>query len=209
MTGGLRARKMASGSVLLAVGLVLAACSSTPSGTPSSKVDTTTSAPSSTSSSSSSSSSSSTPSTSTTTATTSAACSTGVLQPSTGGTQTSAGTTHLTFVLTNSGPSACSLTGYPTLALFGASGAGGAGAGPKLAISDVQEPGSAKAVELAPKGTASFVLSVSEVPVNGAGCSTVASLQITPPGASDSLSLPDSFQACGSSVGVYPLTAGS
>jgi hypothetical protein len=78
-----------------------------------------------------------------------------------------------------------------------------------LALSDIELGGPARAVSIASGGHATFILSVAEVPVNGAACSTVASLQVSPPGSSESLSLPDSFQACGTDVGVYPVTSTS
>lgn len=123
------------------------------------------------------------------------------------GTGTSAGTTHLTFTLKNGAPKPCTLEGFPTVAFYGASGAGGAGAGAKLPLSDVEIGGPATPVTLDAGGAAQFVLSVSGVPVNGAGCSTVASLEVTPPGSTESLSVPDSFQACGTTVGVEPVAS--
>ncbi len=113
----------------------------------------------------------------------------------------------MTFALKNQGPSPCSLEGYPTVALYGPSGAGGAGAGRKLALGDIDLGGPPKPMLLAPGYGTNFIVSVAEVPVNGAGCQTVASLEVSPPGSSESLSLPDTFQACGTSIGVYPLSA--
>lgn len=198
-------RLRAAPLAMVAVAILLAACSSTPehhvSGGSSS---TSTTAPSTTTAPSSSApSTSSPPSTSAAAAT----CSTGILQIAAVGVATSAGTSRLTFSLTNGGPQPCSLKGYPTVTLYGPSGAGGAGAGSKLQIGDIQLAAPAKTVLLAPSYAAQFVVSVAEVPVNGAACSTVASIQVNPPGSSESVSLPDSFQACGTSVGVSPITA--
>lgn len=123
------------------------------------------------------------------------------------GVATSAGTTRLTFALTNGGPQPCSLDGYPTVTLYGPSPAGGAGAGSKLSFSNIRLGGPPASVLLAPTYAADFVVSVAEVPVNGAACQTVASIQVNPPGSRESVSLPDSFQACGTSIGVYPIAA--
>lgn len=132
-----------------------------------------------------------------------------MLQVASAGVATSAGTTHLRFSLTNGGPDACTLQGYPTVVLFGPSGAGGAGAGSRLPLTDVHLGGPPQRVTIASGASADFVLSVAEVPVNGAACTTVASLQVSPPESSESLSLPDSFQACGTDVGVFPVTPSS
>jgi hypothetical protein len=62
-------------------------------------------------------------------------------------------------------------------------------------------------VTLTPGGTADLVLSVANVPVNGVGCQNVASVQVTPPASSESLSVPATFQACGTSVGVFAISS--
>ncbi len=143
----------------------------------------------------------------TSTVATTATCSTGVLQVAPNGVATSAGTTRLRFTLTNGGPEPCTLEGYPTVTLYGTSGAGGAGAGKKLSFADIHLGGPPTPVTVPSGGTARFVLSVAEVPVNGVACVNVASLEISPPGSAEALSLPDSFEACGTDVGVYPVTA--
>lgn len=125
-----------------------------------------------------------------------------------GGIATSAGTSRLTFDLKNAGPKACDLEGYPEVALYGTSGAGGAGAGAKLAFTMIQAGPGPSVVGLAPGATTSFLLSVSEVPINGVGCEGVASVEVTPPGTTGALSVPAHFQPCGGTVGVYALTAG-
>jgi len=58
-------------------------------------------------------------------------------------------------------------------------------------------------VNLGPKQSAGFYLLYNTVPVNGVGCTDVSSVQVTPPGTSESLALGTSFSACGGSVGVY------
>lgn len=134
-------------------------------------------------------------------------CTSGVLRLREGTVAAAAGTSHLSFVLTNEGPRRCTLDGYPVVALFGGSGAGGAGAGSKLDLRPVELGASPERVVVASGGHAEFVLSVAEVPVNGVGCQQVASLQVVPPGGTGALSVPAGFEACGNTVGVYAVTA--
>ena len=101
------------------------------------------------------------------------------------------------------------MEGYPSVTFFGGSGAGGAGAGSKLAVRDIELGASPGRVTLSSGTGASFVLSVSEVPVNGVGCARVAALQVVPPGDGAAISVPAAFQACGGTVGVFPVTGGS
>ncbi len=142
-----------------------------------------------------------------TTTGTAAACSSGVLLLREDGLSAAAGTSHVTYLLTNEGPAACRIGGYPSVAFFGPSGAGGAGAGPSLAVRSFDLGHAASPVTLAHGAIATFVLSVSEVPVNGAGCQQAGSLQVTPPGAGAALSVRAGYTVCGGTVGVYPLSA--
>ncbi len=146
-------------------------------------------------------------STTETTTGTAAACSSGVLLLREDGLSAAAGTSHVTYLLTNEGPAACRIGGYPSVAFFGPSGAGGAGAGPSLAVRSFDLGHAASPVTLAHGAIATFVLSVSEVPVNGAGCQQAGSLQVTPPGAGAALSVRAGYTVCGGTVGVYPLSA--
>lgn len=153
------------------------------------------------------------PTTIATTGTTSApagqlACSSGILALREGGLSAAAGTSHVTYLLTNEGSKGCTLRGYPTVALFGTSGAGGAGAGAQLPVRPIELGGATGGVTVPAGGSASFVLSVAEVPVDGSGCQQAGSLQVTPPGAGAALSVPAGFTVCGTTVGVYPLTSG-
>lgn len=136
-------------------------------------------------------------------------CSSDVLALHEAGVAAAAGTSHLTFDLVDQGPRACTLDGYPTVTFFGGSGRGGAGAGSKLAVRDIELGSAPHRVTLSSGTGASFVLSVSEVPVNGAGCTRVASLRVVPPGGGAALRMPTAFQACGGAVGVYAVTGGS
>jgi hypothetical protein len=117
-----------------------------------------------------------------------------------------AGTSHLTLELTNDGPRPCSVEGYPVVAFFGESGAGGAGAGARLDVRDLDLGSSPQQVTVEPHAAASFVLSVAEVPVNGVGCSQATSLQVVPPGGGAAISVPAAFEICGGTVGVFALT---
>lgn len=139
----------------------------------------------------------------------SAACSSGVLHLGQGGTAASAGTSRVSFVLKNEGPGRCTIDGYPEVILFGSSGAGGSGAGPRLAITVARLGAAPEPVALAPGESADFVLSIAEVPVNGVGCQGVASLEVAAPGGGGVLSLPTDLEACGGTVGVYPVTSAS
>lgn len=136
-------------------------------------------------------------------------CASGVLVLHEGGVAAAAGTSHLTFDLTNQGPRTCTLDGYPSVTFFGGSGAGGSGAGSKLAVRSIELGTAPRRVRLSSGTDASFVLSVSEVPVNGVGCSRVASLRVVPPGDQAAVSVPVAFQACGGTVGVFAVTGGS
>lgn len=153
------------------------------------------------------------PSPSSTTTTTTAGpptCSTAVLTPQSAQGGAAAGTSYVTIDVTNGGPTTCSLDGRPMITLYGSSGAGGAGAGPKLAMTDVAGGPAPSPVTLAPKGVAEFLIVFDDVPVGGYGCLAVASIDIAPTTPTESLSLPVSFSPCGPSVEVYPFaTPGS
>jgi hypothetical protein len=190
-----RAAVVIAGVVLF--GVLLGACSSSPTAVSSS---------SSTSSPSGSTTTTAPPtSTSSTTPSTPATCSTAVLGLSATAGGAAAGTTSETFTFTNTGPSACSLYGYPTLTFYGPSGAGGSGAGPKLKIYPVNGKDVSAPVTIAAGATAQFLVILSDVPVNGVGCTNVASVDVAPPGTTETLSLPLDLQPCGGAVTVEPV----
>ncbi|HVB04945.1 MAG TPA: DUF4232 domain-containing protein [Acidimicrobiales bacterium] len=144
-------------------------------------------------------------STSSTTSTTLAGgptCSTGALSLSASGGGASAGSSVETFTVTNNGPATCRLDGYPSLTFFGPTAGGGAGAGAKLAITDQDAGPAPAAVTLKTNGSAEFLVIFSDVPVGG-GCTTVASVEMAPPGSSESVTAPVSFSPCGGTVKVY------
>jgi len=188
-----RTRHLVTAVTVLIAGVALTACSHPPNST-----TTSTSVPSTAPT-------TTTPVSSTTSSTALAAsCSTGVLRPSSTLGGSAAGSSYATFTVTNEGPSACSLEGYPKIAFFGASGAGGAGAGALLQITTQDSGATASPVTLPRKGSAEFLVTFSDVPAGGFGCSTVASVQITPPNSGESLPLPVSVSICGGSARVQP-----
>lgn len=186
-----RLKSLSSSVVLVAVAIGAAACSSKPS----------------TTTTSSSTPVSSTSSSTTTTTASAAACSASQLSLSgaTGG--ASAGSSYETFTVTNNGPATCELNGYPTLTFFGPTAGGGAGAGPQLPLTTQQGGAAPTAVILKASDTAEFLVLYTDVPVNGAGCSTVASVQMAPPSSSQVVSAPISFMPCGATVKVYAFGA--
>jgi Protein of unknown function (DUF4232) len=177
---------------VLALAVALSACGSSPNAS-----TTTTTVPS----------SSSSISTTTTVATgppgTAATCSTGVLSASASFGGGAAGTLYYAVSVKNIGPTACSLNGYPSYAFFGASGAGGAGAGARLAISQVDAGPPPSPVRVAPGSTAESIIIYTDVPTNGTACVQAASALLTPPGSQESISFPITFGPCGGSVKVY------
>jgi hypothetical protein len=131
-------------------------------------------------------------------------CSTGVLSASAASAGIAAGTGYETFMVANGGPSACFVKGYATLTLFGPSAAGGAGVGPRLAVTVARSSVSATQITLATHHVASFSMRYSNEPVGGGGCETVASAEITLPGDTETLSFPVSLTICGGSVQIGP-----
>jgi hypothetical protein len=181
-------RSLVVAGIVLLGGIGLSACGSKSAA---SKSSTTTTSPTTTTTSGS------------TTTTSPTACSAALLQFGATFGGAAAGGTYYTITATNIGPDPCSLDGYPTISFYAPSGAGGAGAGSPVSIT-VQDGGSPPtSVIVAPKGEADFLLVFTDVPVNGEGCASVASAEITPPGSSDASALPISFEPCGGTVKVY------
>jgi hypothetical protein len=171
------AMRVATASAALALaGLGVSACggSSSPPSTTASSTTTT---------SSSATTSSSSPTTSTSTTSTTAAvavCRASQLSMAKAGGEGAAGTQELTFSLTNSSSSLCTMRGYPGMLLLSSSGAaepttvdrGGGFAFENVAVSTVS---------LAPGKTAYFNLGYSDVTAIPPQCSTADSVEITPP----------------------------
>ena len=146
-------------AALAGAGLVLAACSSSPSP----KQATTTTNHHATTSSSSTTSTTGSASTTSPTAV-SAVCD--HVSASAGGSQGAAGTITGVVTVTNTGPAGCTVNGYPTMGLYSGSGA-------PLTVTVVdgltvnvsaQANASPSPVALAPSGTAQFAYQISDVP---------------------------------------------
>jgi hypothetical protein len=124
-------------------------------------------------------------------------CEVAGLQGSAGGSSGAAGTIETTFVLKNTGSTACILGGYPGLQLLGSSGASlptKVVRGGSYSFTSM----SPTTVTLAPGEAVAFNVGYSDVPVdNETSCPTSSSLEITPPNAYDHLVVPASLAPCG------------
>jgi hypothetical protein len=167
-------------ALLAGAGLCLAACSSSPS--PKHSTTTTTHHRATTSSSSTTSSTSS----ASTTSSTAAASPCGHISAAAGQSQGAAGTITGVVTVTNTGPTPCTVDGYPTMALYSGSGApltvtmvNG------LTVSVTPQSGAPPtSVTIAPSSTAQFAYQFSDVPVGGqTSCPTSEQATTTMPGA--------------------------
>ena len=114
-----------------------------------------------------------------------------------------AGGSYYRFSAENVGPTKCSLDGYPTLAFFAPSAGGGAGSNSPVALTVNEAGPSPSTVNLASHTSAEFLMIFTDVPVDGAGCTSVASVNITPPHQTGSTPIAISFSPCGGVVKVY------
>jgi hypothetical protein len=177
VTAPLRALAVAAGA-----GLLLAACSNTPSAHDATTSTHTTT----TSSGATSSTTSSTAATATTTTAAPAAAACSQISASAGQSQGAAGTITGVITVTNTGSSSCAVDGYPTMALYSGSGA-------PLTVTMVNglsvsltPPANAgpSTVTVAPSATAQFAYQYSDVPVGAeTACPTSESASATMPGA--------------------------
>ena len=135
--------------------------------------------------------------------TTHPACATALLQITTTFGGAAAGGSFYRFTATNTAPSTCALDGYPTLSFFAPNAAGGAGSGAPVTLSVTDAGSPATVVDLRHGQSAQFLLLYTDVPVNGAGCTTVASVDVRPPHETQSTPVPVSFSPCGGEVKVY------
>jgi hypothetical protein len=190
---------------MLAVAVLFAACSSSPSNTASTGSTTSTTA---THHTTSSTTANSTTSSTTATETT---CQSSGLSFSIGQGNGAAGTIEEPVIMTNTSGSACTLSGYPGMQLYDAAGAiptnvvrGGVTFGTAAANGPVAT------VTLAPNGTAQFTLHYSDVPVdNESSCPTSTTAHITPPNDLASATVPLAIAPCGmGTVHVSPVYAG-
>lgn len=121
-----------------------------------------------------------------------------------------AGHTGLVLVLTNTGTSECSLTGYPAVTAHDASGAVLATARPTPSgylggAPDV--PASPSQVTLPAAGEASALLEWATLPSDGATCAAVTQLRVTAPGTQQPVDVPLEATMCDPEV--HPIVAGT
>jgi len=174
-------------AVLAGVGILFAACGNDNTSTGHSSTTTSHKSASTSSTSSTSSTTSTTAASATTTPTTgaaAAACS--HITASAGQGQGAAGTITGVITVTNTGPSACTANGYPTMVLYSGSGA-------PLTVTMVngltvslspQASAGPSAVTIGPSSTARFAYQLSDVPVGAqTSCPSSESASVTMPGA--------------------------
>jgi hypothetical protein len=168
-------------ALLACAGVVLGACSSTPSTPKHVTTSTHKSAPTTTSSTT----TSTTASTTTTTSATSTACNHITAAPGQG--QGAAGTITGVITVTNTGASTCTADGYPKVALFSGSGAPlnvTMVNGLSVTLSPAAANGSPSPVAVAPSSTAQFAYQYSDVPSGSAtSCPSSEIATVTLPGA--------------------------
>jgi hypothetical protein len=170
-------------ALLAGASVVLAACSSSPS-TPKHVTTTTRAATSTTASTT-----TTTATAATTTSTSAAATGCNHITASPGQGQGAAGTITGTVTVTNAGTAACTINGYPTMALFSGSGAPLTVTmvnGLSVSISSAAN-GPPTSFSLAPSSTAQFAYQFSDVPTGSqTSCATSQSASVTMPGATTS-----------------------
>lgn len=137
----------------------------------------------------------------------SAPCRGAQLRLSTAGGDAGAGRRVSVIVVQNTGARACSLTGYPSVAVLDAKGS------PLTAIRTEQHAAggnAARSIEVAPNGRAWFDLSWTVIPHEDKGetvCPAAARIRVTPPGDTASATLAQAFTPCGGRVEVGPFRA--
>jgi len=168
-------------ALVAGAGVILAACSSSP---PTPKHATTTTHKTAPTTTSSTTTTTSTPASTSTSTAASTACNHITASP--GQSQGAAGTITGVITVTNSGPSACTADGYPTMALLSGSGA-------PLTVTivnglsvNLSPPANASpsSVVVAPSSTAQFAYQFSDVPVGAeTSCASSEMATVTMPGA--------------------------
>ncbi len=201
--------KRRSGFVLVLVvvgGCAMAACSSSPT---TSSTTSSTSRPAPTTSSTTASSTTASPTTSSTSAGT-ARCVTAALTGSVVGSNGAAGTIETTVALKSTAGTTCVLGGYPGLLLLSSTGAA-------LPTTVVRKGNftftsmTPATVTLAPGQSTYFNIGYSDVPVGSeTNCPSSASLEVTPPNATDHLVIAATMAPCGGgTMVVSPVFAGT
>lgn len=112
-----------------------------------------------------------------------------------------AGTIYNKWVLTNVSKTKCTLSGYPSIALYGKRGR------PIATIVKRDLPPGPAVVTLAPGGSARFLTSYSDVPSSRRPCPASSVMQITPPGVEKSLFIPAVLGPCRGLVHVSAVRA--
>src|SRR5262249_49579782 len=117
-----------------------------------------------------------------------------------------AGQREVGYAFTNNGPAACSLTGFPTLALVDAQGQG------VSSVTTVQSQdgdfaanGASPTVTLAPQGKAVFRIRFTGIQATDKPCVNTARVRVTPPGNSQAIEVADALQICTGEVRVSPV----
>jgi Protein of unknown function (DUF4232) len=117
-----------------------------------------------------------------------------------------AGQREVVYAFTNNAAAACSLTGFPTLALIDANGQP-IGSVPTVQSEDgdFAANGAPATVNLAPKGTAVFRIRYTGISGAGIPCVNTAKIRVTPPGNTQAIELNDALQICSTQVRLSPV----
>jgi hypothetical protein len=117
-----------------------------------------------------------------------------------------AGQREVVYGLTNNSAAACSLTGFPTLALIDAQGQ------PISSVTTVQSEdgdfaanGAAATVNLASKGKAVFRIRYTGISGAGKPCVNTAKIRVTPPGNTQAIDVNDALQVCDTQIMLSPI----
>jgi hypothetical protein len=117
-----------------------------------------------------------------------------------------AGQREVVYAFTNNAAAACSLTGFPTLALIDAQGQ------PITSVTTVQSQdgdfaanGAPATVNLAPKGVAVFRIRYTGISGAGKPCVNTAKIRVTPPGNTQAIDVNDALQVCDTQVMLSPV----
>jgi hypothetical protein len=117
-----------------------------------------------------------------------------------------AGQREVVYAFTNNGPAACSLTGFPTLALIDAQGQTIPGV-PTVQSQDgdFAANGAPATVNLAAQGKAVFRIRYTGISGAGKPCVNTAKIRVTPPGNTQAIDVNDALQICDTQVMLSPV----
>ncbi|HWE45360.1 MAG TPA: DUF4232 domain-containing protein [Caulobacteraceae bacterium] len=117
-----------------------------------------------------------------------------------------AGQREVVYAFTNNAAAACSLTGFPTLALIDAQGQT-IGSVPTVQSEDgdFAANGAPATVNLAPKGKAVFRIRYTGISGAGIACVNTARIRVTPPGNTQAIEVNDALQICDTKVMLSPV----